>query len=99
VQIPGGEAAPPAYPGDGGIVLYTTRWCGACQELRRFLAARQIAFVERDVERDAAAAHEAAARAAAMGVAADRVPLVDVRGTLLVGFDPDRLTTLLGDSI
>ena len=99
VQIPGAESAVGELSSHAQIIVYSTSWCGACKQLRDFLRARQVDFIERDVEREVGAAAELAGKSAAVGIAADRVPIVDVRGRLLVGFDSVRLTTLLGDQI
>jgi glutaredoxin len=89
------EAAPSA-PGDPVVTLYGTSWCGACRAARQYLSSRNIPFAEKDIEKDPAAARELAAKAARLGVPADRVPILDVRGRLLIGFDQARLEALLG---
>ncbi len=99
VEIPGGESVPGSYADHDRVIVYGTSWCGACRELRQVLRSHQVDFIDRDVERDVGAALEVAGKAASAGVVVDRVPIVDVRGTLLIGFDRDRLTTLLGDPI
>ncbi len=99
VQIPGADSATGELASHGQIIVYSTSWCGACKQLRDFLRSRQVEFVERDVEREVGAAAELAGKSAAAGIAADRVPIIDVRGRILVGFDSVRLTTLLGDQI
>jgi glutaredoxin len=86
-QSPGG---PPV------VTVYGTSWCGACKEARRYLAQRKIPFAEKDIERDAAAAQELREKAQRLGVPTDRVPILDVRGRLLIGFDAARLEALLG---
>ena len=58
---------------------------------------RKIPFADKDVEKDADAARELAAKAAKMGIPTDRVPVIDVRGRLLLGFDQARIETLLGE--
>jgi glutaredoxin len=99
--IPAGDGgAAPAVPGSGGtpvVTIYGTSWCGACKAARQYLAGRKIPFADKDVERDADAARELAAKAARMGVPADRVPVIDVRGRLLLGFDKARIEALLGE--
>jgi mycoredoxin len=81
------------------IILYGTAWCGACAHAREFFKHRSIAFDDKDVERDPAAAAELAAKAARAGIAPNRVPIIDVRGTLLQGFDEKRIVALLGVAI
>ena len=78
------------------VTIYGTSWCGACREARRYLSSRKIPFVDKDIERDEAAARELRDKAARFGVPTDRVPILDVRGRLLIGFDPGRVEALLG---
>ena len=56
-----------------------------------------IPFVEKDIENDRAAAEELLQKARAAGISAQGVPVLDVNGTLLQGFDPKKLHALLGD--
>ncbi len=79
------------------VILYGTPWCGACKAARQYLASKHIPFAYRDIENDASAARELQRKASRLGIPADRVPILDVRGRLLVGFDRTRLEALLGD--
>jgi glutaredoxin len=81
---------------DEGVVIYGTSWCGACRKARAFLKDRGVAFVDKDVEKDPAAAAELSQKCARAGVSPTGVPVIDVHGTLLLGFEPGRLSTLLG---
>jgi glutaredoxin len=92
---PEGAAAPSAA-GPPVVTVYGTSWCGACREARRYLSARKIPFADKDVEKDPAAARELREKASRLGVPTDRVPILDVRGRLLIGFDPQRVEALLG---
>jgi glutaredoxin len=92
---PPSDVAPPA----DGVVVYGTAWCAACRDARAWLDARGVAYRFRDVERDATAAADAAARCATLAVTPDRVPVIDVAGRVVLGFDPDRLTSILGEPI
>ena len=91
--------------GDAGVhgpsivTLYGTPWCGACKTAKQYLSANKIPFAYKDIENDPAAAKELAAKAAKMGIPTDRVPILDVRGRLMVGFDKARLEALLGPTI
>ena len=81
--------------GKGGVILYRTTWCGYCTQARAFLKRKGVAFVEKDVERDPAAAKELAEKRARAGIRSGGVPVIDVRGSLVLGFDKARLEQLL----
>lgn len=81
------------------VILYGASWCGACKAARSYLAGKGVPFADKDIEGDQAAARELAQKAARAGVSADRIPVLDVRGRLLIGFDQPRLDRLLGDLI
>ena len=80
------------------VILYGTPWCGACKAAKQYLASKHVPFAYKDIENDPAAARELQAKAARMGIPADRVPILDVRGRLLLGFDRARLDAMLGES-
>jgi glutaredoxin len=90
---PGGTAAPGVKP---VVTIYGTSWCGACRAARQYLTERKIPFADKDIERDPQAAQELSAKASKLGIPTDRVPIIDVRGRLLLGFDRARIEALLG---
>lgn len=76
--------------GSGGsdeIVVFGASWCGACRQAEEYLRQRGVAFVERDIERDPAAREDMMRRARAAGIAGSGIPIIDVRGRVLQGFD------------
>lgn len=77
------------------IVLYSTTWCGYCKKARNYLTAKKVFFTEKDVEKDPEASKELAQKAAAAGVRPQGVPVIDVRGTLILGFDQAALERAL----
>jgi glutaredoxin len=79
------------------VILYGTPWCSACKAARQYLVSNLIPFVGRDIERDPSAARELQEKASRFGIPTDRVPVLDVRGRLLVGFDEARMDGLLAD--
>lgn len=103
---PGGAAASPPLPLPRSVLdraapvvtVYGTSWCGACRSARQYLTQRRIPFADKDIEKDPEAARELSEKAARLGVPTDRVPILDVRGRLLIGFDQARLETLLGEA-
>ena len=105
---PGTGPPPVAMGGDGGVgtqaggppvvTVYGTSWCGACRAARQYLTEHKIPFADKDIERDPTAARELADKAGKAGIPTDRVPVIDVRGRLLLGFDRARIEALLGES-
>jgi glutaredoxin len=91
-----GPGAPGPAGADEGVILYGTAWCGFCKAARAYLKERGVAFVDKDVEKDGHAAQELMRKMAAAGLAPGGVPVIDVHGTLLQGFDRARLDALLG---
>lgn len=84
-----------ALAGDPGVILYGASWCGACKQAARFLTDRGVAFVEKDIEKEPEARQEMLEKAKAQGVSTQGIPVLDVHGKLLPGFDPIRLGALL----
>lgn len=76
------------------IVLYKTSWCGVCKAAAAFLKKSGIPFVEKDVEKDHAAQQELTCKALKTGTKINGVPVLDIGGTLLLGFDRDDILRL-----
>jgi glutaredoxin len=93
----GAAAAPPPAGGPPVVTIYGTSWCGACKAARQYFTSRKIPFADKDIEKDADAARELQTKAAKMGIPTDRVPVIDVRGRLLLGFDKARIESMLGE--
>lgn len=84
-----------ALPAQAPVTMYSASWCGVCTKARGFLTRNGVAFVEKDIEKDKGAAAELAQKARAAGVDASGVPVFDVGGTLMPGFDGPRLLALV----
>lgn len=95
VELPEGLEAPPPAPPAEDIIVYKTSWCGVCKKAMSYLDRKGVPYVARDVETDVGAAAELKTKADSAGVATGSVPIIDVRGTLMVGFDRARLEALL----
>ena len=98
LPMEGIDAGAPGPLGPAVVILYGTPWCGACKAAKRYLASKHIPYAYKDIENDPAAARELQAKASRMGIPTDRVPILDVRGRLLLGFDRARLDAMLGES-
>jgi len=78
-------------------IVYGATWCQACVTTREYMRSNRIPFAAKDVEHDPSAAGELREKAARVGIQVNRVPIVEVRGRLLVGFDRTRMDGMLAD--
>ncbi|MGH7297865.1 MAG: glutaredoxin family protein, partial [Polyangiaceae bacterium] len=74
-------------------------WCGACHDAARFLRSKGIPFVEKDVEKDPAASREMQQKLARNGLRAGSIPVIDVRGKVMVGFNASEVLGALGQAL
>lgn len=73
------------------VIIFTTPTCSFCNQAKRYLRDRGIRFNEVDVSRDEAAARDMVRRSGQQGV-----PVIDIGGRIVVGFDRNRINQLLG---
>ncbi len=78
-----------------GVIVYSTSWCGVCNQAKKLLKQWKVPFVEKDIEASRKAQQELASKAAAQGIRPGGVPVIDVSGILLQGLDPDTLRQAL----
>jgi glutaredoxin len=79
----------------GKVVLYSRPGCGACDAVRAYLNRRGVQFEEKNIQADAGAAKELKAKAAQKGFPAGAVPVIDINGEIVVGFNVRKLESLL----
>lgn len=72
------------------VKIYSTPTCPFCQQAKRYLGSKGIAYENVDVASDAAARQEMINKSGQMGV-----PVILVDGELLVGFNQSKLDELL----
>jgi glutaredoxin len=95
---PGGpqvNAQPPSNARPA-VVLYGASWCGACKQAAAYLKRKGVPFVEKDIEEDANAAREMQSKLAHAGKRGGSIPVIDIRGKIMVGFDPQSVDNALG---
>jgi glutaredoxin len=80
---------------DAGVTIYKASWCGVCRSAAAYLRSRNVAFVEKDIEKDAAANSEMQRKAHAAGQNPRGVPVIDFHGHVLMGFDQATLDRLI----
>jgi glutaredoxin 3 len=72
------------------VVVYSTPTCPFCKQVKAFLKEHKIDFTDIDVMADQDRAREMIQKSGQMGV-----PVIDVDGEIVVGFDQKRLEQLL----
>lgn len=85
----------PLAGADGSVVIYSAPWCGFCKQAKAYLRERGVVFLERDVEASAAAQRELDAKLRAAHAAGGGVPVLDIGGQLVLGFDRARIDEAL----
>ncbi len=96
------DPAGSAHPNPGTrppVVIYGAEWCGACHEAMRYLRHKGVPYVEKDIEKDPAAAREMQEKLAKHGMNAGSIPVIDVHGTVMVGFNPPAIDSALGQAL
>jgi glutaredoxin len=81
------------------VIIYGAEWCGACHDAARYLRSKGIPYVEKDVEKDASAAREMQQKLTQNGLRAGSIPVIDVRGRVMVGFNPHEVDSALGAAL
>lgn len=72
------------------ITIYTTPDCSFCRSAKGFFKSHNIPFEEKDITTDNRALEEMLRQSGQLGV-----PVIDVGGTIVVGFDERRLKKLV----
>jgi glutaredoxin-like YruB-family protein len=80
----------PARRTDATVVVYTTSWCPWCRKTLAWLDERGVDYENRDIESNPAWAQELQRKTGRRSI-----PVVDVDGRIVRGFDPGTLEELL----
>lgn len=72
------------------VIVYSAPHCPWCDTAKNFLKQHGIKFKEIDVSRDPAAAMELVKKSGQIGV-----PVIEINGQVVVGFDVTKLSKLL----
>ncbi len=73
------------------VKVYSTPTCPWCKKAKDFLSEHKIAFQDMNVAEDMVARQDMMKRSGQMGV-----PVVDIDGELVIGYDIPKLKTKLG---
>jgi glutaredoxin-like YruB-family protein len=73
------------------VIVFSTPTCPYCQAAKKYLQQRGVPFEDEDVSRNIIAAQYMVQRSGQQGV-----PVIQVGGEIVIGFDRARLDALLG---
>jgi glutaredoxin-like YruB-family protein len=73
------------------VIVYTTPTCSWCTTIKRHLQEHQVRFTELNVAENLQAAREMIKKSGQQGV-----PQTEINGQMIVGFDKQRINSLLG---
>jgi len=72
------------------VIVYSTSWCPWCTRVKDFLRQNNIPFKDVNVENNPLAAQEMVEKSGQMGV-----PVIDIDGTIIVGFNEPEIRKAL----
>ena len=72
------------------VIVYSADWCGFCHAVKNYLDQKGVEFEERNVETNPAWGQEAVEKSGQRGI-----PVVDIDGKIVVGFDRPTIDALL----
>jgi glutaredoxin-like YruB-family protein len=73
------------------IRIFSTPYCPYCVTLKEFLKEKNIEFEDINVAEDALAREEMITKSEQMGV-----PVVEIDGEIIIGFDREKISKILG---
>lgn len=73
------------------VTIYSTPFCVYCKMAKTYFTEKNVAFQEKNIASDIPAREEMLKKSGQMGV-----PVIDVDGKIVIGFDKPKLQALLG---
>lgn len=73
------------------VIVYSTQTCPYCHKVKDFLKEKEVEFEDIDVSTDQEKAKEMIEKSGQMGV-----PVIDINGKIIVGFDQAAIEEALG---
>ncbi|HET6747393.1 MAG TPA: glutaredoxin domain-containing protein [Candidatus Saccharimonadales bacterium] len=77
---------------DSKVIIYSTTWCAFCKTEEQYLQKLGVGYVKKDIEEDKEAYEELMEKS---NGAFQGVPVTDIAGDLVLGFDRAKIDTLL----
>jgi glutaredoxin 3 len=75
------------------VTVYSAVWCGFCHAAKRYFDNLGVEYEDKDVDKDINNAHEAVNKSGQMGI-----PVIDINGNIIVGFDRARIDQALREN-
>ena len=72
------------------VIVYTATWCGFCHAVKDYLDKKGVQYEDRDVDSNPTWGQEAVDKSGQRGI-----PVVDIDGKIVVGFDRPAIDALL----
>jgi len=77
---------------DPKVIIYSTTWCAFCKTEEQYLQKLGVEYIKKDVEEDKEAYEELMQK---NGGAFQGVPVTDIAGDIILGFDRAKIDTAL----
>lgn len=72
------------------VIIYSAVWCAFCHAAKDYMDKLGVKYEDKDVEKDPQAMQESVQKSGQMGI-----PVIDINGTIIVGFDRPRIDAAL----
>ncbi len=77
---------------DNKVIIYSADWCAFCHAAKDYLDKKGVKYTDKNVEKDPAAGMEAVDKSGQRGI-----PVIDIDGTIILGFDRPKIDFALKD--
>ena len=77
---------------DTPIVIYGAEWCAFCHQAMRYFDDHKVKYTYKNVDLSQEDAKAAIEKSGQMGI-----PVIDIAGTIIVGFDRPKIDATLAD--
>ncbi len=76
------------------VIIYSTTWCGFCRSEKQYLDSKNIPYIAKDIEEDETAHDELMEKLGGKDQFRG-VPVTDIGGEIILGFDRPKINELL----
>jgi glutaredoxin-like YruB-family protein len=77
---------------DSKVIVYSADWCAFCHAAKDYLDKLGVKYTEKNVEQNIEFAREAVDKSHQMGI-----PVIDIDGKIIIGFDRPTIDATLKD--